>query len=177
MPLCTRSFEWRFLHSGEQTKIFDWFSSSTNLVHHCFQEKSIQIEYHDSQHCEIVVSRASTSSSLNLSPPSKAAQVCVFPAAMLSLHSKEEQTTEKTPFEAQGQKEILGDEKTPPPSSRMSSVNSANRKRRRTEGNNVFKKPKFFLRENQSPQNTKRRNKNRKTATRKRALPQTNKKR
>ncbi len=54
----------------------------------------------------------------------------------------------------------------------MPSVNSANRKRRRTEGNNVLKKPKFFLRENQSPQNTKRRNKNRKTATRKRALPQ-----
>ncbi len=87
--------------------------------------------------------------------------------------SKEERTTEKTLFEAQGQKEILGDEKAPPPSSRMPSVNSANRKRRRTEGNNVFKKPKFFLRENQSPRNTKRRNKNRKTATRKRALPQT----
>jgi hypothetical protein len=86
--------------------------------------------------------------------------------------SKEERTTEKTLFEAQGQKEILGDEKAPPPSSRMPSVNSANRKRRRTEGNNVLKKPKFFLRENQSPQNTKRRNKNRKTATRKRALPQ-----
>lgn len=86
--------------------------------------------------------------------------------------SKEERTTEKTLFEAQGQKEILGDEKNPPPSSRMPSVNSANRKRRRTEGNNVFKKPKFFLRENQSPHNRKRRNKNRKTATRKRALPQ-----
>jgi hypothetical protein len=54
----------------------------------------------------------------------------------------------------------------------MPSVNSANRKRRRTERNNVFKKAKFFLRENQSPQNTKRCNKNPRTATRKRALPQ-----